>query len=100
MYFLILGIAATGCKKDLSGFKPDNDENGVILSKTSFTDEEIEQIAQAHNDYLLDMINYGVHDRNTLIDYLQDNFDGLRAISRDSLNYLLDLQASFTKKIY
>ena len=95
MYFMLLGLAVSGCKKD-TPVDFTGDEKGTVLSKMDFTDQEIEQIAQLHNDYLLEMINYGVHDRNSLIDYLYDNFEEFRTISRDSLNLLLDQQAEFT----
>ena len=94
--FVFAGIVLSGCQKDHIPARKGNRESYV--AKTTFTDKEIEQMAQAHNDYLLDMINYGVHDRNSLIDYLYDNFEGFRSISRDSINTLLDMQASFTKQ--
>jgi len=94
--FVFTGMVMSGCQKDNGSIYGSHSED--YAAKTTLTDKDIEQIAQMHNDYLLEMINYGVHDRNSLIDYLYDNFEELRSFSRDSLNTLLDMQASYTKQ--
>lgn len=63
-----------------------------------FSNNEILEIAEMHNEYLAEMINWGVQDEESLIDYLQENFDEFKTISKDSLLNIINSISDFSKE--